>query len=64
MSECSWGWWGGVSGGDTSAAFWRRMSLRRSGGKERGSASVDGMDVAGQWWKRNGERVRGRQARD
>lgn len=31
---------------------------------ERGSASVDGMDVAGQWWKRNGEKARGRQARD
>lgn len=60
------GGWGvvGVSRGDTSAAFWRRMLLRRSGQKERGSASVDRMDVAGQWWKRNGARARGREARD
>lgn len=55
---------GGVSGGDTSAAFWRRMPMRRSGQKERGSATVDRMDVAGQWWKRNGARARGREARD
>lgn len=36
MSEGSWRWrgWAGVSGGDSSAAFWRRMSLRRSGGKK------------------------------
>lgn len=32
--------------------------------KERGLASVDGMVVAGQWWKRNGKRAKGRQARD
>lgn len=46
MSERPWVWWG-VSAEET-AVFWRRMS-RKSGGKERGSASVDGMDVAGQW---------------
>lgn len=55
---------GDVSRGDTSAAFWRRMPMRRSGQKERGSATVDRMDVAGQWWKRNGARAKGREARD
>lgn len=56
------GWWGAVvvSAEETlqqhSGEECRRGDV---GEKERGSASVDRMDVAGQRWKRNGERAEG-----